>query len=83
MNSEAWLHAILHRMIVRRAAEIHRERGSPPGRDLDNWLEAEAEINGLIEAAEESLRAASGPKPRDTQRVNARRAATAPSTPAA
>jgi hypothetical protein len=82
-NSEAWLHAIVHRMIVRRAAEIHRERGSPPGRDLDNWLQAEAEINGLIAEAETSLQNAAGFKPPVNRCVSARRAATASSTPAA
>lgn len=81
-HSKAWLHAIIHRMIVRRAAEIYRERGSLPCRDLDNWLQAEAEIRGLIEEAERSLRAVSALKPREKRRLSGRRAATAPSTPA-
>ncbi len=31
-----------------RAYEIHLERGGMPGRDLDDWLEAEREIQAEI-----------------------------------
>lgn len=30
--------------IQRRAYELHLERGGAPGRDMDDWLEAEREI---------------------------------------
>ena len=36
--------ATIHKMIARRAQEIWRDLGCPANRDLDIWLEAEAEI---------------------------------------
>lgn len=33
-----------HEQIAQRAYEIFVERGSPGGRDLDHWLEAEDEL---------------------------------------
>ena len=32
--------------IRRRAFEIYLERGSEPGRDLEDWLQAERELTG-------------------------------------
>ena len=32
--------------IRRRAYEIYLERGEQPGRDLDDWLQAEGELQG-------------------------------------
>ena len=31
----------LHEMIEKKAFEIYEKRGKEPGRDLDDWLEAE------------------------------------------
>jgi len=35
--------------IARRAREIYEARGGAPGRDLDDWLAAEREIDAEIE----------------------------------
>jgi hypothetical protein len=37
--------------IARRAHEIYEARGGQDGRDLDDWLQAEREIDAEIEAA--------------------------------
>jgi hypothetical protein len=51
--------------IKRRAYEIYRERGEQPGRELDDWLQAERELkramflnpeNGLATADIDTLR---------------------------
>ena len=34
--------------IRRRAYEIYLERGEQPGRDLDDWLQAECELEGGV-----------------------------------
>jgi len=34
--------------IRRRAYEIYLERGQQPGRDLDDWLQAERELEGGV-----------------------------------
>jgi hypothetical protein len=34
--------------IRRRAYEIYLERGQEPGRDLDDWLQAEHELQGVV-----------------------------------
>ena len=34
--------------IRRRAYEIYLERGEQPGRDLDDWLQAERELEGGV-----------------------------------
>jgi hypothetical protein len=34
--------------IRRRAYEIYSERGEQPGRDLDDWLQAECELEGGV-----------------------------------
>ena len=38
--------------IAQRAHEIYDARGGQDGRDLDDWLQAEREIDAEIEAAE-------------------------------
>lgn len=40
-------HALTHEEIVRRAQELWREQGRPLNRDLDIWLEAEAELQAI------------------------------------
>jgi hypothetical protein len=39
-----------HEQIAARAYEIFVERGRPQGRDLDHWLEAEAQLRASIHA---------------------------------
>jgi hypothetical protein len=39
-----WLKAIEHQQVARRAYEIYRQNGCRPGRDVENWLQAEAEV---------------------------------------
>jgi hypothetical protein len=51
-------HAINHDEIRRRAYEIYLERGGLPGRELEDWLQAESEF----ESATLFLRAATGEK---------------------
>jgi Protein of unknown function (DUF2934) len=34
--------------IRRRAYEIYLERGEQPGRELDDWLQAERELEGVV-----------------------------------
>ena len=57
---DQWLHTVVQDMIVRRAREIFRERGSQPGHDLDNWLQAEAEVKKNLEEVERKLVATFG-----------------------
>jgi hypothetical protein len=38
--------------IRHRAYELYLERGQEPGRELDDWLQAEREINGLVPVLE-------------------------------
>jgi hypothetical protein len=40
--------------IARRAREIYEARGGEQGRDLDDWLAAEREIDAAIEREEKS-----------------------------
>jgi hypothetical protein len=35
-----------HAEIARRAYELYETRGSEPGHELENWLQAEQEVNG-------------------------------------
>jgi len=37
-------HAVAHDLIAERAQAIWRERGSPEGRDMEHWLEAERQL---------------------------------------
>jgi hypothetical protein len=39
-----------HEQIAARAYEIFIERGRPEGRDLDHWLEAEAQLRASAQA---------------------------------
>ena len=39
-----------HEQIAARAYEIFVERGRPEGRDLDHWLEAEAQLRTSMQA---------------------------------
>lgn len=39
-----------HEQIAARAYEIFIERGQPQGRDLDHWLEAEAQLRASQQA---------------------------------
>jgi hypothetical protein len=51
-------HAPSQKEITRRAYEIHLERGGPPGRELEDWLQAESEF----ETAAHFMRATTGEK---------------------
>ena len=53
-------HAQNHDEIRRRAYEIYQERGGLPGRELDDWLQAESEF----ESAALFMRAVTGEKHR-------------------
>jgi Protein of unknown function (DUF2934) len=53
-------HALNHDEIRRRAYEIYLERGGLPGRELEDWLQAESEF----ESAALFMRAATGEKHR-------------------
>ncbi len=53
-------HAPNHDEIRRRAYEIYLERGGLPGRELEDWLQAESEF----ESAALFMRAATGEKHR-------------------
>jgi hypothetical protein len=53
-------HALNHDGIRRRAYEIYLERGGLPGRELEDWLQAESEF----ESAALFMRAATGEKHR-------------------
>jgi hypothetical protein len=37
--------------VARRAYELYESRGSEPGRDLDDWLQAERELSAMPAAA--------------------------------
>lgn len=41
-----------HEQIAARAYEIFIERGRPQGRDLDHWLEAEAQLRAAGQAGD-------------------------------
>jgi hypothetical protein len=43
--------AFTERDIARRAFEIHRERGSRHGHDLDDWFQAERELRSSVRIA--------------------------------
>ena len=57
-DAEQWLRAIEQDLVSRRAREIYLERGAQTGRDLDNWLQAEAEVKKSLEEVERTLCAA-------------------------
>ena len=53
-------HALNHEDIRRRAFEIYLERGGLPGRELEDWLQAESELK----SAALFMRATTGEKHR-------------------
>ena len=56
--AERWLHVIVRRLIEQRAQEIFHEQNCLPNRDLENWLQAEAEMRRFLEEVEGSLNVA-------------------------
>jgi hypothetical protein len=50
--------------IARRAHEIYEARGGQDGRDLDDWLQAEREVDAEIEAGSASADATARQAPR-------------------
>lgn len=58
--------------IAQRAYELYLQRGSVPGHETDDWLQAEAELSAGAAQSDEreemqpSRRAATGPNRRDT-----------------
>ena len=65
-----------HSEISARAEEIYRESGCIPGRDLENWVQAENELkqrsqsNGSATKAKAAVNGkSSGRAPREKQRV--------------
>lgn len=49
-------HAPAHEEIARRAREIYEQSGRVPGRDVQNWLQAEAELMAAAPAAAENAK---------------------------
>jgi len=49
---DRWLKALEEEQIARRAREIYQRNGAQPGRDLENWLQAEAELKRELEQIE-------------------------------
>jgi len=45
-------------VIAKRAYELYLQRGSVPGYELDDWLQAEAELSGAAATADASERTA-------------------------
>jgi hypothetical protein len=43
-----WGNAALEEKIRRRPYEIYLERGEQPGSDLDDWFQAERELEGKV-----------------------------------
>ena len=41
--------AVMHELIAKRAAELWQDLGCPPGKDLEIWLEAEAEVQAMLD----------------------------------
>jgi Protein of unknown function (DUF2934) len=61
--------------IAKRAYELYLQRGSVPGYELDDWLQAEAELSSAAATADESE------SPAPVQPVVRRRAARGESQP--
>ena len=59
-ESKLLLHSTREQEIRRRAYEIHLERGGLPGRELEDWLQAESELK----SAALFMRATAGEKHR-------------------
>ena len=47
---------LTHEQISKRAYEIYLRSGSLPGRDEENWIAAETELNREIEAAKNAVK---------------------------
>jgi hypothetical protein len=41
--------AVMHELVAKRATALWQELGRPQGRDLEIWLEAEAEVQAMLE----------------------------------
>ena len=67
---ERWVNTVVQDMITRRARELFREQGSQPGHDLDNWLQAEAEVKNNLQEVERMLASTSGVKNAETTERN-------------
>ena len=50
-----------HEEIAQRARAIYEQKGRVPGRDLENWLEAEAQLMAARKSSSESRPAAKAP----------------------
>ena len=51
-------HALRHEQIRLRAYEIHLERGGFPGNELDDWLQAERELQGAAQPKAQQFKVA-------------------------
>ena len=49
---DRWLKALEEDQIARRAREIYQRNGAQPGRDLENWLQAEVEMKRELDQIE-------------------------------
>lgn len=49
---DRWLKALEEDQIARRAREIYQRNGAQPGRDLENWLQAEVELKRELDQIE-------------------------------
>ncbi len=64
-----------HDDIARRAREIYERSGRIPGRDLENWLEAESQLLAASRRGESNPKAPSGeskPSPRPVAKQESR-----------
>jgi len=62
-----------HDEISARAYQIFLERGCPEGRDLEHWLEAEAQLTGAVQQKQQAEKAHSPAA--NTARTTARQSA--------
>lgn len=63
---------VTHEEISQRAYEIFVERGCPEGRDLEHWLEAEAQLSGA--KTDTSMPTATKPAKTPMRQTTSRRA---------
>ena len=59
--------------IARRAYELYEARGGEPGRDLEDWLKAERELEAILRADVSERRAAAPTSPNDAASSDAPR----------
>ena len=57
-----------HEEIARRAYEIFKERGQPPGQDLEHWFEAETQLCATLGSRERKSEAPAAKAPRSGNR---------------